>query len=69
MSKLKEVEIIPKFINNYIIDKEIRKCNFGTIYTGIHTLTDEKVSIKIISKNSLKTNIHYLTLIPFKLFL
>ena len=63
MTKLKEVEIIPKFINNYIIDKEIRKCNFGTIYSGIHTLTDEKVSIKIISKNSLKTNIHYLTLI------
>ena len=63
MNQLKEVENIPKYINNYIIDKEIRKCKFGTIHSGIHKLTGEKVAIKIISKNSLKTNLHYLTLI------
>ena len=63
MSQINEFDNIPKFINNYIIEKEIRKCNYGTIYSGLHKITDEKVAIKIISKNSLKTNINYLTLI------
>ena len=34
MSQINEFDNIPKFINNYIIEKEIRKCNYGTIYSG-----------------------------------
>ena len=54
---------IPKNINNYVIEEEICKIKFGIIVSAIHKITEEKIAIKILSKNLLKNNIKQLTLI------
>ena len=57
---LKEIH---KNINNYVIEEEICKIKFGIIVSAIHKITEEKIAIKILSKNLLKNNIKQLTLI------
>ena len=54
---------IPKNINSYILESEIDKCSFGSVYTATHKYTEEKVAIKILSKTQLQRNITEINLI------
>ena len=58
-----EQRAFPKEINAYTIENEIGKSALGGVYSAINEYTDEKVAIKIISKESLQYNKTELTLI------
>lgn len=44
----------PKCIGQYTIGKTIGKGTFGKVKMGIHTLTEEKVAVKILEKIRIK---------------
>ena len=54
---------IPKTINAYNLEKVIGKGALGDVYSAINQYTDEKVAIKILSKQSLQQDKTELTLI------
>ena len=58
-----EQRTFPKEINAYTIENEIGKSALGGVYSAINEYTEEKVAIKIISKESLQYNKTELTLI------
>ena len=58
-----EPKKFPKEINAYTIENEIGKSALGGVYSAINEYTDEKVAIKIISKEILQYNKTELTLI------
>lgn len=41
-------------VGNYVLGKTIGKGTFGKVKLGIHTLTGEKVAIKVLEKNRIK---------------
>ena len=41
----------PKTIGNYTLTKSIGEGTFGKVKLGIHSLTNEKVAIKILEKD------------------
>ena len=41
-------------IGNYFLQKTIGEGTFGKVKLGIHTLTNEKVAIKILEKSRIK---------------
>jgi len=41
-------------LGNYIISKTIGEGTFGKVRLGIHTLTNEKVAVKILEKDKIK---------------
>ena len=63
MSSYRIEQPIPKNINSYILESEIEKCSFGSVYTATHKYTEEKVAIKILSKTQLQRNITEINLI------
>ena len=44
----------PKNIGNYTLGKTIGQGTFGKVKLGTHTLTDEKVAVKILEKERIK---------------
>ena len=44
----------PRNIGNYILGKTIGQGTFGKVKLGTHTLTDEKVAVKILEKERIK---------------
>lgn len=47
----KKIRIKRKMVGNYILDKSIGEGTFGKVKLGTHTLTGEKVAIKILEKD------------------
>lgn len=43
-------------LGNYVIGKTIGEGTFGKVKLGIHTLTGEKVAVKILQKDKIKEN-------------
>ena len=62
-SSQEEPKHLPREINAYTIGNEIGKSALGGVYSAINEFTDEKVAIKIISKDTLQYNKTELTLI------
>ena len=54
---------IPNNINSYNLGEEIEKSSYGSVYSATHKYTEEKVAIKILSKNKLMRNITEINLI------
>ena len=58
--KIKQIPVVPeipkkinikrRMIGNYLIEKSIGEGTFGKVKLGTHTLTGEKVAIKILEK-------------------
>ena len=63
MANTLQNDVIPKKINAYIIENEIGKGVFGSVHIATNQYTDEKVAIKIFSKNILQKNITELALV------
>ena len=55
-NKSPEVENIDEGakLGNYVISKTIGEGTFGKVRLGIHTLTGEKVAVKILEKSKIK---------------
>lgn len=49
-TKKKEV----KQISNFLIDRTLGEGTFGKVKQGIHTITSEKVAIKILEKDKIQ---------------
>ena len=49
MKKQKERKYLP----NFLIDKTLGEGTFGKVKLGIHTITNEKVAIKILEKSKI----------------
>jgi 5'-AMP-activated protein kinase catalytic alpha subunit len=50
--KKKEREL--RQISHFLIDKTLGEGTFGKVKLGIHTITQEKVAIKILEKNKIQ---------------
>ena len=44
----------PQTVGNYVLGKTIGKGTFGKVKLGVHSMTEQKVAIKILEKSRIK---------------